>query len=255
MKQCKDKWKDEYERVHSWSQDALQQLEEEPTTEFDRRWQEAVRANIAVAQELDRDLKEIGVPFDIGELGNVRLPYPEALPTLLRHLHRRYPDDIERAILRALTVPYGGRVVFETLDEYLRQHHGRMSEHNLFALGNAISVAASKQDVGALIDIVRTREYGHARLQPLLRIARFKHPLVAQTVTNFFEHEKLLPWCGIRALRLAKIWSAASDVRPFLDSFHASVRAEARKFLKLAEAHSAKAQLSRHLGKSVGRPR
>src|SRR5262245_53969233 len=51
-------------------------------------------------------LRAIGLKVDsVWDLVNTSVPYPEAIPVLLAHLQREYPDRVREGVARALAVP------------------------------------------------------------------------------------------------------------------------------------------------------
>ena len=98
----KSKWSADLERAQSWRESVQRLLQQPNKTERQMVWQEEVLKNSADAAPINMELQDAGVPFDVGELTNVRARYPEAIPVLLRHLRLPHRPDIEESVIRAL---------------------------------------------------------------------------------------------------------------------------------------------------------
>jgi len=86
---------------------------------------------------LNKEIASAGVPFDVGELGSVRAPYPEIVPLLTRHLMLDYSRDVLGAIIAAMTVPYGDREALDALLGVLHEKRNSGDRDILFSVGNA----------------------------------------------------------------------------------------------------------------------
>lgn len=227
----------EWERVHSWTRSALKALDEEPKSPQDAERKKSVRENIAASKDLRAELNAVGVPvLSVGELGNVRIAYPQAIPILLKHLDRVYPEGVTASILRALAVPYAGAAVFERLLRYYREHRGHMPRTLLDAVGVALAATASKADAPGLREIVRDPDAGGARVFALLQLGELRDPEVEQLALEVLD-DPYMQWSAIRALRKAKAWGALFRVEPFLSSKDTELRNEAKKYCAAAHKH------------------
>jgi hypothetical protein len=231
-----EKWREEYARIRPWTLETLRTVNEPQTTEFGKKWQQEVRANLADSAALDEELAAIGMPFTLNELKSLRQPYPEAVPVLLRHLELPHRPAIVDTIFQALAIRHGGNGILTALFDYLNHNRDRMRDTSLFALGVAIAEVAEKGDADILVLIASERVNGDARLEPLLKLGTWKDAHTLDLGLAFLERNEL-PWFAIRALRRAKAWTAARAAQPFLDDENVDVRSEARKFIDLAKRH------------------
>ena len=228
-----DKWQGDFDRLSSSWKDLEHRLNEEPQTEYRRVWRENVLANIADSQEIDIELAQVCVPFRLDQLPSLQAPYPEAIPVLLRHLKRKHRRDIEAAIISALAIPYAGEEAVQILTELLQSRRETMPPTTLYALGNALAEIAGKGGAILLRQIASDPQNGDARLEPMLKLGQIKDPGVESIALSWL-HANELPWYAIRALRKAKVWTAIETVKDFLDAEDSEIRAEARKFCKVA---------------------
>lgn len=227
----KSKWAADLERAQSWRESVQRLLQQPNKTERQLVWQAEVLKNSADAAPINMELQDAGLPFDVGELTNVRARYPEAIPVLLRHLRLPHRPDIEESVIRALGVPYGGGDVFNALLDHLYVRRSDSSDSILYALGNSLALAASKDDYGELELVARDRTNGEARLQPLLRLAKAKGDGIGELAKSWLPDDRTA-WFGLRALRLIKDWSAEPLVRELRNGSTSEIRAEARRYLK-----------------------
>jgi len=240
-----ERWKEDLASVRPWTELALKRLEEQPTTERMSTWQNAVRANIEASHELDLELASVGVPFSVGELANVRAPYPEAIPVLLRHLDgREYPNDIIGSIIGALAVKYAGEDVLNHLIAYLSANSGKLSKHVLYTLGNAIAEIAPKDRADELLAIANTADYSHARLGPLLKLARLRVPGSADVAVKMLQQGDST-WFALKALALSKAFAHRDLVEPYVSSENIEVRRVAKQFIAAATKADPKRSLLR----------
>jgi hypothetical protein len=232
MSQSANKWSKDSATVGSWAKTADDLLE--VAGPEDQAWKEKVLRNRADAQELNAELQDVGVPFSVGDLVNLKTNYNEAIPVLSKHLQIPHEPDIVESIVRALAVRYGGEAAFTALHGYLLKAHESLRPSILFALGNAISATGGRQHRTELANVVRSPVYKDARLGPLLALAQMKDAAVQELAEGFLQRNEY-PWYAMRALRRAHVWSALDAVRPFLTATDSEVRAEARRFVKAAE--------------------
>lgn len=125
-----------------------------------------------------------GAGFDVDsawDLVNTSTPYPAALPILLEHLERPYPDRVREGIARALAVRDAG-VAWQTLARlYGREEAGTDAKG-----GIAVALAATADDevVDELIALARDPAHGSSRL---LLLGGLKRSRAAQARTALKE--------------------------------------------------------------------
>lgn len=218
----------------------IRELEELPDTDEGRVRKKLVLENFAASDEIAREIEPVlGVAAGPFDLFRARLPYPEAIPILLRQLQRSdLPEGIWITIVQALTPPFARKRSLPALVAQLRERYATLSDHALFQLGCGIADTAGKKDAATLLEIVRDPRYGIARMLPMLKLARQRDPGVAEIARAFLKQPQW-HWTALRALRLARVWDAAREVEPFLRAAEADFREEARAYFKaLGAAHA-----------------
>ena len=118
-------------------------------------------------------IKELrGAGFDVEsvwDLVNTAIPYPEALPILLAHLERPYPDRVREGIARALAVR-DARFAWDALKRlYERAEPGTDAKDGLAV---AIAAAADDDVIDDVIALARDARHGTSRVLLLRALAR-----------------------------------------------------------------------------------
>lgn len=159
----------------------------------ERRWKETERKAVEwrkAEQPLVKELQAAG--FDVESAWDLfnrkepwnkkeRIqPYPEALPILLKHLERPYPDRVREGIARTLAVGRAGweasgvdfRHSWETLTRLYRREEAGTDAKNGLAV--AISVVAESDDdlFDEVIDLVKDVNQGESRVLLLSALER-----------------------------------------------------------------------------------
>lgn len=120
------------------------------------------------------ELREAGFQVDSAwDLVNTSTPYPEALPILLEHLERRYPDRVREGIARALAVR-DAKFGWETLTRLYRQEEAGTDAKDGLAV--AIAAAADDDAIGELIALAQETTHGKSRILLLSALARSQDP-------------------------------------------------------------------------------
>lgn len=114
-------------------------------------------------QELTDELLGVGIKIEnIFDLVNTREKYPKAIPFLLKHLQKKYSDDIKEGIIRALTIKEAKGVAVPLLiKEYLKTP--KEKEDFRWAIGNAVWATITKNEVEAILPIVLDKSNGWSR--------------------------------------------------------------------------------------------
>lgn len=226
-----NKWAEDLQRVRPATESTLKRLNEEPQNGRDAAWQEAVRRNLAASSDLNVALQDVGVPFMVGELARVKAAYPEALPVLTKFLASEdLSEDVYGAILRAMTVPYGGEEAFQAVLLFLRRHRSTASESLLYEIGNALAVIARKGQASDLLQLAKDLENKQARSEPLLRLAKWADRRIEPIASGMLESNDQV-WYALRAARLAKIHSALPFAQTFACSENPEIAKEAKAYL------------------------
>jgi len=230
-----ERWAEDLARIRLQRSLTLDELNKPPRNEHHRAWQDAVRSNLTESAALNKEIASAGVPFDVGELGSVRAPYPEIVPLLTRHLMLDYSRDVLGAIIAAMTVPYGDREALDALLGVLHEKRNSGDRDILFSVGNAIAaIAKGLHDTETLYDVASDPRNGAARSESLVTLATLgDERAIRLAVDRLVERDN--PWAAMNALRKAKAWSARSVVEPYLTDETSEYRAEAKKFMQSAE--------------------
>lgn len=138
---------------------------------------------------LIEQLREAGFEVDSAwDLVNTSTPYPEALPILLKHLERPYPDRVREGIARALAVR-DAKFGWEALtDLYSQEEAGTDAKDGL-----AVAIAAASDDevIDDVISLARDPVHGESRILLLRRLARSKAPQARAALKEFAEDPTL----------------------------------------------------------------
>lgn len=147
----------------------------------DPQYQQKVQAARAERQERARelrhaeqpivaDLRAAGLEVDsVWDLVNTAVPYPTALPVLLKHLRLgSYPDRVMEGLGRALAVK-PAVFAWDTLRELYLKAAGRGEEEGLAV---ALAASATEEQLDALIDLVGNDSLSELRVHFLRPIKR-----------------------------------------------------------------------------------
>lgn len=138
------------------------------------KWREAEKP-------LVRELRRAGFQVDSAwDLVNRSEPYPEALPILLEHLDRPYPDRVREGIARALAVRGDSRFAWRTLVElYRREPPGTDAKDGLAV---ALAAIADRSTLDELIGLAEDRQHGESRVLLLAGMTRCRQPTARAAV-------------------------------------------------------------------------
>jgi HEAT repeat protein len=121
-------------------------------------------------------LRFVGVRVNsVYDLVNTRNPYPTAIPVLARMLHEVQHPRIREGIARALAVKEARSVAPTLVNEFEAvKATDEPSQHVKWAIGNALSAAASDDVVEDVIRLMRDPKHGWARSMLPLALANAK---------------------------------------------------------------------------------
>lgn len=123
---------------------------------------------------LIEELRDAGFEVESAwDLVNTSMPYPAALPILLRHLERPYPDRVREGIARALAVPdarFGWHVLTRLYEEEQPDTDAKD--------GLAVAIAAASDDevIEDVMALARDQRHGASRVLLLVALARSRDP-------------------------------------------------------------------------------
>jgi len=125
-------------------------------------------------------LADVGLPVkSVWDLVNRTMRrYPAAVPVLLEHLQRQYPDAIRAGIARALTVAEA-RSHWRTLTRLYREEQGRQTKEGLAV---AISGIATDDVIEDVIALARDARHGTSRVLLLSALEGSKNPGAQQAL-------------------------------------------------------------------------
>jgi hypothetical protein len=143
---------------------------------FRRMEEELSRAEAPLVQALAEVGLKVKSVWDLVNRATRR--YPEAVPVLLDHLQRPYPDPIREGIARALTVAEA-RSHWDVLTKLYAEEQGRRTKDGLAV---AISGIATDDVIGDVIALARDRKHGTSRGLLLFALERSKDPRAQQAL-------------------------------------------------------------------------
>lgn len=150
----------------------------------------AREAELRIAEApLAEALRAVGLQVESAwDLVNTAEPYPEALPILIEHLRRPYPDAVREGIARALGVPDASFAWDELVEHYRREKSGRVKDGLAAALSGI--AAADERFLDKVIELAEERENGPSRVL-LLYVFRKPRPNAKEVLTRFREDPEL----------------------------------------------------------------
>lgn len=114
-----------------------------------------------IQSPLTADLRAVGLQVaTVWDLGNRPIDYPEAVPILVEHLKRDYPDRDRAGIALALAVPFA-KSAYPTLVKLFRE--GQLTETQ-DGLAAAITATAGKNDYDEMLKLLWDKALGPARV-------------------------------------------------------------------------------------------
>jgi hypothetical protein len=146
--------------------DDMLEAKRQRAEEIEARAAEWRRAEAPLVEEL----REAGFEVDSAwDLVNTATPYPAALPILLAHLGRSYPDRVREGIARALAVR-DAKFGWVTLVRLYREEEAGTDAKD----GLAVALAAASDDevLDEVISLARDRAHGGSRLLLLRGLKR-----------------------------------------------------------------------------------
>lgn len=157
--------------------EVMKQLESDPEFAHRKAERERELRNLeAQSREtqtpLLQDLASVGVNVgSVWELVNTQMPYPKAVPILLDHLRRPYPDGIREGIARALAVREARGIGWRVLVDEFRKvdsENKRLKD----ALAVALSGTVDDNVISELVSLAKDNRHGSSRILLLRGIRR-----------------------------------------------------------------------------------
>jgi hypothetical protein len=141
-----------------------------------------IKRNRELARPITKDLRSVGIEMDFDELVNDRFTnYPEAIPILLKHFNRDYPENFKDAIAGWFAsikarIPEVSRILideFRCLPSKLVPHSEFMSGRK-FQIANNIAEVAVEEHLPEIIRLLKDNRHGHDRYGLIFAVGRFR---------------------------------------------------------------------------------
>ena len=174
--------------------EALARLQADPTYVEMQAKRDLERAKHAEVQRIEEepllaDLRASGWHVtSVWDLVNTSKPYRTAIPVLLNHLTRQYPDRIREGIARALAVRDAAYAWQMLVAEYLSVPQGTGVKDGLAA---ALAEISSEKVIDELASLAKDRSNGSSRLL-LLSGLRRSNSIVARSALLELKHDPAL---------------------------------------------------------------
>jgi len=120
--------------------------------------------------------------------------YADAVPLLVTMLNRTADYDVKEGIVRALSLKPFRPAAFEALISALEDLFDDMSPRAdtlKWAIGNALSVQATKEDGEKLLSLLRRQEAGGARQMIAFAIGRIKYRPAVPALIRLLEDSQV----------------------------------------------------------------
>lgn len=150
--------------------DEMAEARRQKDEELRREEEEWRRAEAPLAQELRAAGFEVDSAWD---LVNTSIPYPAALPILLEHLERPYPDRVREGIARALAVRDARFGAEKLIRLYREQQPGTDAKAGLAV---AIGEATDDDVIDEVIALASDPAHGTSRVLMLDALGRSRAP-------------------------------------------------------------------------------
>lgn len=155
--------------------------------ELERKEAEWCKAEAPLVDELREAGYDVSSAWD---LVNTAVPYPSALPILLAHLERPYPDRVREGIARALAVR-DARFAWDELVPLYRNEPADTDAKDGLAV--ALSATADAGNIEELISLVRDEKNGRSRVFFVQPLAKSRSPEARRALHEFRGDPQLRP--------------------------------------------------------------
>lgn len=148
----------------------------------------AERAYGEAQKELLMELASVGCPVDsVWDFVNVEPTPANAIPVLLNHLERDYPDKVREGIARALAVP-GAIIGWPTLIRAFSSDPDKTGLTSKSGLACAIAAASNDDVIQDVVDLVMDDRHGENRKLLLGSLERSTKPSVESVLLSLREN-------------------------------------------------------------------
>lgn len=137
---------------------------------------------LIASEPLNEALRKVGAPIvsSVWDLVNSKESYVGALPVLIEHLTKEYPDEILDGIARALAVPEALKYRSKLIELFLRDPP--VSNGFRYGLGVAIAHTTGPDNLYETVELLRDKSLGANRLPLLLPMRRSRKPEVREII-------------------------------------------------------------------------
>lgn len=144
-------------------------------------------AYMAAEAPLRAELANVGIKVKwVWDLVNTRFNYDQAIPVLIDHIQRPYPDKVKEGIGRALAVPSAISGWNTLINEYEKTNY--LTEKGAKdGLACAVSGAANDSVIGDVLRLIRDPSHGQSRILLLWALKKSKRPEAKQTLLELAE--------------------------------------------------------------------
>lgn len=184
--------------------------------------------------ELLTELNSIGLNiYSVWDLVNTNVSYPEAIPILIKHLQKDYHERTKEGIVRALTVK----------DAKGKANCALISEYNMtpvefesyrWAIGNAINMLITKEDIDSILKIVMNKDNGISRQMFVMALGKIKSEKTENVLISLLDDNEVIAH-ALDALGKLKSKNAKEKITYLKNHPRVLVRKEAEKVLKKIE--------------------
>lgn len=166
----------------------------------------------------------------IEDLFNKRFHYEIAIPILLRWLPRAEDLGVKEAVVRALTVKWARPTATPALlKEYRETAHGGVGVHSLkWAIGNALEVLATEQDLDDLVEFATDKAHGRSRQMIVLALGKMWDPGAVDVLIGLLDDPDVTGH-AVSALRRIAPARARESIEPFTTHPMTWIRNEAKR--------------------------
>lgn len=156
--------------------------------------EERVRAWRKEEQPLIQALRDVGENVEtVWDLVNTTRAYPKAIPILFEHLQKPYHPKIKEGIARALTVRAARGVAWSVLLSEFLKDHDRSTLGPKWAIANALSFIADKNNVDDILELVQDKRHGENRGILVDALARFADSGVVRVLSQLTQDKEVAP--------------------------------------------------------------
>lgn len=184
-------------------------------------------------------LRSVGIEVDsVWDLVNSRGPYPNAIPVLVEMLPQVRHPRVKEGIVRALMDPTAGR---DAVNALLEEFHASQEHSVKWAIGNALSELARREDLDTLLEIAAARKHGTTRQMVISGLGKrmFDDPRTVDVLIDALDDEGVAGH-ALGALGKLRAKKAAARVRGFLDHSNDWFRKTAATALRRIEEDGSK---------------